>query len=79
MPMDLSYTDLAGLYPHNEGVYHALFMCPHSRIIDPDHRIHAETPPKDRRPCKTCLEEIKGWLESLPEDVRPSWFQSSGA
>ena len=35
MPMDLSYTDLAGLYPHNEGVYHVLFMCPQSLLQKP--------------------------------------------
>jgi hypothetical protein len=74
MSLDISYTTEHAKYPNNKGVYHVLYLCPHSRFIEEGHRKQRETPPAGRRPCKTCLAEIGDWLKSLQTRDRPSWF-----
>jgi hypothetical protein len=73
--MDSYYTDRFDKYIEDKGIYHVLFSCPRGLLIKKKHRIIGMPPEAEHRlPCDACLTEIKHWLKSLPEDIRPSQF-----
>ena len=73
--MDSYYTDRLDKYVDDKGIYHVLFSCPRGASIKKKHRIIGMPPSGEHRlPCDACLTEIKDWLKSLPEDIRPSQF-----
>ena len=73
--MDAYYTDRFDKYVDDKGVYHVLFSCPRGTKIKKKHRIIGMPPEGEHRlPCDACISEIKDWLKSLPEDIRPSQF-----
>jgi hypothetical protein len=76
MPMDSYYTDRFDKYANDEGIYHVLFACPRGSVIKEKHRVLGMPPLSEaRRPCEICVGEIKDWLTSLPDTLRPSQFR----
>jgi len=77
MPMDSYYTHRFDKYANDHGIYHVLFSCPRGAVIKEKHRVVGMPPPsEERRPCEVCVGEIKDWLVSLPDSLRPSQFQN---
>ncbi len=73
--MDTYYTGRFDKYVDDKGIYHVLFSCPRGMLIKKKHRIIGMPPADEHRlPCAACLSEIKDWLKSLPEDIRPSQY-----